>query len=579
MSKKRICTFVVALHFAGVVHGQQKFYRDDPLVAEERVDVPAKPAAVKLSDLYDRLRYSLGDTLNPEDGEAISVNTLDEVPDSAWFTNRHGATRMSIEALVRGPNQGAGPINPWTVVGGKDEGLTPGFEVVDGNGDRYVLKLDPAGVPELGSAAEVIATKLFYAFGYNVPENYIVRVDPTTLRIRPGTQVLDRFGKSAKLTETRLRRMLENIPRLPDGRIRAIASKFIDGETLGPFRYVGTRSDDPNDVVPHEVRRELRALRLFAAWLNHDDARAHNTLDSWAEQDGKRYVRHYLIDFGSTFGSGMIDLQLPNLSFHYWLDFDLMKKNALGLGFNVPKYRKVKWPHYPEYQSVGRWEATYFDPEEWKTDYPNPAFVRMTARDAFWAAKILMRFTGEELAAMVSAGEYSNPEEEAYFLETLLERQRKSGRFGLNGVNPLDEFRVEDGRLEFTNLAEQYGFADPTTTYRVTWSIYNNVLDSTRALTAPVQLADASAPLPAIRTARRTTPATARTIAFVGGGSMDVRSYTVDGDSVTFTTCGGGLHTVPRSHVDFEASARANEETSDGAEDQSPQVDGIIKEK
>ena len=165
MNEKNICTFGVALLFAGAVHGQQKFYRDDPLMAEELVEVAARPANVKLSDLYDRLRYSLDGTVNPEYGEATNVNTLDEVPNSAWFTNRHGTRRMRIGALVRGPNQGAGPIEPWTIVAGKSEGLTPGFEVEDGNGVRYVLKLDPAGVPELSSAAEVIATKLFYAFG------------------------------------------------------------------------------------------------------------------------------------------------------------------------------------------------------------------------------------------------------------------------------------------------------------------------------------------------------------------------------------------------------------------------------
>ena len=105
MSKKWVCTFAVPLLFTSAVHGQQKFYSDDPLMAEDRVDVTAKPAEVKLSDLYDLLRYSFEDTDNPEHGEAVNINTLDEVPNSAWFSNRHGTTRMSIEALVRGPNR------------------------------------------------------------------------------------------------------------------------------------------------------------------------------------------------------------------------------------------------------------------------------------------------------------------------------------------------------------------------------------------------------------------------------------------------------------------------------------------
>ena len=118
------------------------------------------------------------------------------------------------------------------------------------------------------------------------------------------------------------------------------------------------------------------------------------------------------MDFGSTFGSGSVDLQLPNLSFTYWLDFEEVQKNLVGFGVRTPKYRKVAWPRFPEYESVGRWESEAYDPEEWRNDYPNPAFVRMSDRDAFWAAKIIMRFTPEELRTIVEAGEITDPAQE-----------------------------------------------------------------------------------------------------------------------------------------------------------------------
>ena len=158
------------------------------------------------------------------------------------------------------------------------------------------------------------------------------------------------------------------VPKDDAGRMRVIASKYIEGSPIGPFRYHGTRSDDANDVVPHEHRRELRGLRLFAAWTNHDDTRAQNTQASWVAAAGKHHLRHWLIDFGSTFGSGSVDLQLANLSFHYWLPMDQVKKNALGFGFHTPYYRKVKWPNFPKYEGVGRWESEYFDPLAWRNE-------------------------------------------------------------------------------------------------------------------------------------------------------------------------------------------------------------------
>ena len=73
----------------------------------------------------------------------------------------------------------------------------------------------------------------------------------------------------------------------------------------------------PNDIFPHEHRRELRGMRVFAAWLNHDDSRAINSLDVLVGQPGRRHVRHYLIDFGSTLGSGSVSAQKPRAGWEY----------------------------------------------------------------------------------------------------------------------------------------------------------------------------------------------------------------------------------------------------------------------
>ena len=500
---RRTIVVVVGIALLQATSGAQerKFYPDDPLLADDDVlDVPDGPAEIALSDMFDRFGHIMIDLGDATRGEAQNVNTLDEVPDSSWFTNRHGVRRMSRDELVWGPDTIEGPdmSAPWRVFRSKIGGLTPGFQILDGRGDRYVIKFDPVRIPELSSAAEVIATKLFYAIGYNTPENYIVAIDPEAgLTIEPGTKLEDEFGDESTLTRGQLRRRLRAVPRLADGLVRVTASRYLAGQPIGPFRYYGTRTDDPNDVIPHENRRELRGLRLFAAWTNHDDTRAHNTQNSWVEENGRHYIRHHLLDFGSTFGSGSVDLQLPNLGFHYWLDLDEVKRNLVAFGLRTPKYRTVHWPNFPEYESVGRWESEYYEPQEWKNDYPNPAFVRMTDRDAFWAAKIIMRFTSEELLAIVETGQISDPEQERYFHQVLVERQQKSARHYMNRVNPIDEFEVTDEGLRFANLSERYGFAEAGTRYQMSWSVYDNDAATVRPLTDAATRPDTVLPLPA----------------------------------------------------------------------------------
>ncbi len=66
----------------------------------------------------------------------------------------------------------------------------------------------------------------------------------------------------------------------PDGTYRVVAGRLIPGKIIGNFRYQGTRPDDPNDLVPHQHRRELRGLFVFGAWTNLTDFKSNNTLDT-----------------------------------------------------------------------------------------------------------------------------------------------------------------------------------------------------------------------------------------------------------------------------------------------------------
>jgi len=299
---------VLTLLAATTLQGE-KFYPDDPLWMVPKPRNVEKVSKRKLNDYYDFFLNTFGHPGNRhppgEPVRALSANTLGEVPDSEWYTNRHAKKRMSLEELARGPNTGAGPSESgdWTIISAKNQGITPGFLIKDATGARFFIKFDPLENPEMATAADVIGAKFFYALGYSVPQNYIVHFPRSRLRLAPNTAYRDSFGKRREMHERDVDEILRRVPRDEDGRYRAVASLFLEGEVVGEFRYHGTRSDDPNDPIPHEHRRELRGLFVFAAWLGHDDSRAINTLDTLIEADGRRFVQHHLIDFGSILGS------------------------------------------------------------------------------------------------------------------------------------------------------------------------------------------------------------------------------------------------------------------------------------
>lgn len=455
----------------------QKFRPDDPVRVDRDDLFVAKPGVVELSTTYDVIEHTFLHRPKGPIPPAMNVNTLGEVPGSSWFTNRVGVREMSIEELVRGPGTGEGPdqSRPWTVIGGKASGITPGFTIRDGRGDVYFLKFDPMRYPNLSTAADVIGTKFFHAFGYNVPENFIVRFRREQLEIGPEAR-LDRAPRKRPMVAADIDEILSHVPRLADGRIRGLASRRLEGEPIGPRKFHGLRGDDPNDIFPHEHRRELRGLRVFCAWLNHDDSRSVNSLDVYV--DG-RYVKHYLIDFSSILGSGSdaerrIAPQNPRAGNEYILELGPVLKAAVTLGIWDRPWRKVRYPDHLEVLNI---EAEFFRPELWKPEYPNPAFERMQPEDGFWAAKIVSRFSDEAVRALVATGQYASRKAEDDLAETLLRRRDKIVAHYFRQLDPLDGFRIggapEAPALEFLNLGERAGLGK-VEGYAYQWFAFDN---------------------------------------------------------------------------------------------------------
>ncbi len=262
--------------------------------------------------------------------------------------------------------------------------------------------------------------------------------------------------------------MLSKAPRRPDGRYRALASLLISGKPIGPFQYHATRSDDPNDLVPHEHRRDLRALRTFCAWLGHDDSKALNTLDVLTEEDGIPFVKHYLIDFGASLGSATFMANSPRDGNVYLFDWRSSAMQFFTLGLYAPRWQRA---HYPKIPAVGRFEYEVFDPRKWVPDYPNAAFRNENPSDRLWAARKILAFTEQDIRAIVATGQYTDPAAEDWVVRCLVERRKKVLDAYLKGMAGLDGFEIRDGRLEFRDVGPEPVEPDAI---QVQWSLFDN---------------------------------------------------------------------------------------------------------
>ncbi|HLD56531.1 MAG TPA: hypothetical protein VJA00_02820, partial [Candidatus Omnitrophota bacterium] len=412
--------------------------------------------------------------------QARDINVFDEVPDSSFFVNRHGRRSVSLEELKRGPAQGTSldPKGPWTVTKGKVEGMSTGFFIKDQSGVGYLLKFDPKDNPEMATAAEIISHKFFYAFGYHVAEYYLVYFSSDILQPDPNATYYDENGFKKPLTQEALQELIDRIPKFKGGELRASASKLLPKPRKGYMDFDGRRASDPDDLISHEDRRSIRSLRVFGSWLNHYDLRRDNTMDVVVEENGRAYVKHYLIDFGSTLGSAAYRPKVPAAGYEHIVDWAEIGKAIPTLKL-VQKSWEKRWDELNrevKEPAIGIFDNYYFDPGRWKTQLPYEAFDRLTDADGFWAAKTIMSFSNEQIKTLVSTGEYSDPEDEQLLTQILIARRDLVGRYWFDRTAPLDQIqllRLSDRRYEirFSDLGVRYGFSsvqDTTYRYRLT---------------------------------------------------------------------------------------------------------------
>lgn len=396
---------------------------------------------------------------------AADINAFDEVPDNAFFSNRHGRQRLSAEELSRGGREATGPdLNgALTVTGGKFEGLAPVFTVRDARGEDYIFKFDIQENMEMATAAEVIASRFYHAAGYYVPQYSIAVFPSANLVPAPEARIMDDSGFSKKLTPQKMDEFKLFLPQTEDGRYRSSAGKVVPGKNLGYFAFQGRNKSDAGDRVDHENRRAVRALWVFSSWLNNTDVREGNTMTLLTESEGRRDFRYFIFDFNSALGANGEGAKVPMLTHEYLFDYGEMLKTFLTMGWwEKPWQKRLREAegnaeNAPS-PAVGYFDNRYFQPGKYKTQLPHEVFKLTTRADGFWAAKIIMAFSDADIREMVKTGRLSRPEDADYLVKTLSERRDLIGKYWFKKANPLDEFVFSANTLNFKDLAVEYRF-------------------------------------------------------------------------------------------------------------------------
>ena len=160
----RFVTLALAIVAGAVVLGNgagRKFFDDDPIAREPETQDAAGAIEREVDLFYDLVTNTFAAPGDKADVRALNVNTIDEVPDSSWFTNRR-VSDLGPSELARGPVTTDGPLpGRWTVIAAKAAGAAPGFTIRDRTGSIWFIQFDPPGSHEAATGAVIVANRIF----------------------------------------------------------------------------------------------------------------------------------------------------------------------------------------------------------------------------------------------------------------------------------------------------------------------------------------------------------------------------------------------------------------------------------
>ena len=121
----------------------------------------------------------------------------------------------------------------------------------------------------------------------------------------------------------------------------------------------------------------------------------------------------------------------------------------------------------------------------------------MRPDDAFWAARLVARFSDDAIRALVAKARYSEPGASDYVAKTLIARRDKVLAAWLTAVNPIVNVSMDAGGvLAFHNAAIEAGVARGPVWYELTWLQFDNAAGTTTPVGDPVETVETRATLP-----------------------------------------------------------------------------------
>lgn len=390
-------------------------FRDQPPVTRVLDDAPIGLPAIRVdpvdvvavSDAF--VRRPVAQALTPgRIPRAGDVNSIDEVVLSSWFGAR------ADDPEPEGP-----PQPPLVVLIERTPTGERGLAVRDRRGKRYELRRDTTDRPEMRTGADAVTSRIARAIGYFVPEVHVavVREDDFRLRFqRPGADSIPDPGSpdEARYPEVARKALEAFLAEAPTsgGAVRVAAVRWPVGVDVGRTPDVGVRDDDPNDLVPHEDRRTLRAIKVLSAWIGQTRFLPQAARDLYVGEPGRGHLRHVLTRFDGTFGGDAVVRDEPEQK-------DELKL-LLTLGFAPPPDVP---PSQKRFTSVGDFGPAV-DLSRVGPGIPFTPMDRFTPADAYWMATRMAAISTPTLERAVEAGRYSDPAAARWLVRTLKERRR-----------------------------------------------------------------------------------------------------------------------------------------------------------